>query len=76
MTSLVAIRCKEGVVIGSDSSATFLATANMCGPSNKRLIEKSKIVGNLNRLIVAGTGYIGHHQRFVESVRDAKNGRI
>jgi 20S proteasome alpha/beta subunit len=23
MTSLVAIRCKDGVVIGSDSSATF-----------------------------------------------------
>jgi hypothetical protein len=33
--------------------------------------RKVEIVGTLNRLIVAGTGYVGHHQRFVEAIRDA-----
>lgn len=59
MTVLVGIRCKDGVVIGSDSSATF-------GQLNVRTIEqptrKIEIVDGA--LIIAGTGQMGLGQRF------------
>ncbi len=60
MTSIVGIRCADGVVIGADSSATF-------GDGVQRTIEqltekKIQIVGD--RVIIAGTGYVGHAQRF------------
>jgi hypothetical protein len=69
MTSIVGIRCKDGVVIGSDTSATF-------GDERHRTIEqeterKIEIIGNA--VIVAGTGYVGHHQRFVALVRKLHN---
>jgi ATP-dependent protease HslVU (ClpYQ) peptidase subunit len=55
MTSIVAIRCTDGVVIGSNSSATF---------GNGRYVRTirqttGRKVGSLNRLIVPGTGYAG-----------------
>jgi 20S proteasome alpha/beta subunit len=57
MTSIVAIRCKDGVVMGADSSATFGDGGHV------RTIEqltdrKIEIVGNTTKLIIAGTGYI------------------
>lgn len=60
MTAIVGIRCKDGVVIGSDSSATF-------GDGVHRTIEQStakkiEIIGE--SVIVAGTGAVGHMQRF------------
>ena len=66
MTSLVGIQCVDGVVIAADSSATF-------GDHARRTIEqqtgqKIVIVGNTNKLVIAGTGYVGHHQRFVSAV--------
>jgi 20S proteasome alpha/beta subunit len=69
MTSLVGIRCTDGIIIGADSSATF-------GSPQSRTIEqetakKIAIVGNTQKLVVAGTGAVGHHQRFVEAVRQA-----
>ena len=67
MTVLVGIRCKDGIVIGADSSATFGDGAR------NRTIEqltykKIEIIGEF--FIVAGTGAVGHHQRFVTILRE------
>jgi hypothetical protein len=67
MTSIVGIRCKDGVVIAADSSATF---GNGVGV---RTIEqptehKIEIIGE--KVIIAGTGYVGHSQRFNQVVHD------
>jgi 20S proteasome alpha/beta subunit len=61
VTAIVGIRCKDGAVVGSDSSATFAD-----GVGN-RFIEQStarkiEIIGDA--VIVAGTGAVGHMQRF------------
>ena len=66
MTSLVAIRCQDGVVIGADSSATF------SDAGQRRTIEqpterKIEIIGG--QLIVAGTDSVGHGQRFCAVVQ-------
>lgn len=66
MTVLVGIRCKDGVVIGSDSSATFgdgHALRTIEQPTSKKIA----VVGN--HVIVAGTGYVGHMQRFTTVVQ-------
>lgn len=66
MTSIVAIRCKDGVVIGADSSATFGDGAR--NRTVEQLTDKKiEIIGNF--AIVAGTGYVGHHQRFTAVVK-------
>lgn len=61
MTAIVGIRCSDGVVIGSDSSATFGD-----GGGNKTIeqstLRKIEIIGE--SVIVAGTGAVGHMQRF------------
>lgn len=66
MTILVGILCKDGVVIGSDSSATFAA-------GQFRTIEqetkKIDIVGD--QIIIAGTGQIGLGQRFSSQIQEA-----
>jgi Proteasome subunit len=63
MTSIVGVLCEDGVVIGTDSSATF-------GTRTYRTIEqpfeKIDIIGG--HIIVAGTGQIGLGQRFCEVV--------
>lgn len=61
MTVLVGIKCKDGIVIGSDSSATF-------GDAQTRTIEQStkKIEILHEKIIVAGTGQIGLGQRFCD----------
>jgi hypothetical protein len=61
VTAIVGIRCKDGVVIGADSSATF------CDGGGNRFIEQStrkKIEIIAENVIVAGTGSVGHMQRF------------
>jgi ATP-dependent protease HslVU (ClpYQ) peptidase subunit len=66
LTAIVGIRCKDGVVIGADSSATF------GDGSTLRTIEQPtehKIEIIDNTIIVAGTGYVGHMQRFDAVVR-------
>ena len=64
MTALVGIRCKNGVVIGADGSATFVH-------GQQRTIEQpaKKIEIIDNHVIVAGTGYVGHAQRFCHVVQ-------
>lgn len=65
MTAVVGILCKDGIVIGTDSSATF-------GASNVRTIEQpaKKITIIENRVIVAGTGQVGLDQRFCDIVKN------
>lgn len=64
MTIIVGICCKDGVVIGADSAASF-------AQGNQRTIEqttkKIDIVGG--HVLVAGTGMIGLGQRFTEVVQ-------
>ena len=66
MTILVGVLCKDGVVIGADSSATF-ATGNI--RTIEQPIQKIDIVAE--QVIVAGTGQIGLGQRFVHQVSTA-----
>lgn len=63
MTVLVGIKCRDGIIIGTDSSATF-------GDGQLRTIEqKTKKIEILhNKIIVAGTGQIGLGQRFCNTV--------
>lgn len=70
MTVLVGIKCSDGVIIGSDSSATFSA-------GQIRTIEQAtkKIEILDGKIIVAGTGQIGLGQRFCNQVEQGwKNG--
>lgn len=63
MTILIGVLCQDGVVVGTDSSATF-------GTSHVRTIEqpykKIKIIDD--HIIITGTGQIGLGQRFNEIV--------
>ena len=63
MTAIVGVFCDDGIVVGSDSSATF-----SCGTT--RTIEQPcrKIDIIADRIIVAGTGAAGLHQRFCDIV--------
>ena len=60
MTAVIGIICSDGIIIGTDSSATFGI------PPYFRTIEqphrKIEIIGD--KVIVAGTGEIGLGQRF------------
>jgi len=59
MTIIIGLLCQDGVVIGSDSSATFAS-------GNTRTIEQQikKVCIIDEHLIVAGTGQVGLGQRF------------
>jgi len=64
MTVLVGLVCSDGIVIGSDSSATF-------GPDiAHKTIEQSvqKVFVVQGRIILAGTGQVGAGQRFTAAV--------
>jgi len=67
MTAIVGIRCTDGIVVGADSSATFGDGQYL------RTIEqefKNKILVIDGAIIIAGTGYVGHAQRFQACVND------
>ena len=66
MTAIVGVLCNEGVVIGTDSSTTFV---HGLAPTIEQATEKLVIIGD--SVIIAGTGYVGHGQRFCEIVRTA-----
>ena len=59
MTAVVGILCSDGVVLGTDSSMTMVA-------GTFRTIEQptEKLVVVDSRVIIAGTGSVGHGQRF------------
>jgi 20S proteasome alpha/beta subunit len=65
MTALVGMLCSDGVVMGSDSSATF--SANPAFRTIEQRVRKIEIIED--RVIVAGTGEVGMAQRFGEVVR-------
>ena len=67
MTILVGIKCKDGVVIGADSSATLGQAPNLRTIEQK--IRKIQVIGD--RVIVAGTGQVGLGQRFNAVVQSA-----
>ena len=64
MTLIVGIRCTDGVVVGTDSAMTFGPNAQQL-TIEQRNREKIHILDD--RIIVAGTGYIGLGQRFIET---------
>jgi len=63
MTIIVGVLCEDGVVIGADSAATFVAGQMK---TIKQPINKIDIVES--RVIIAGSGAVGLNQRFVEAV--------
>lgn len=71
MTAIVGILCQDGIVVGTDSSATF-------GVGELRTIEQKteKITIIDDKIIVAGTGQIGLNQRFCEIVKDCWDNKI
>lgn len=66
MTVLVGLLCKDGVVVGTDSAATF-ASGQL--RTIEQTTQKIDIVGE--KVIVAGTGQIGLGQRFTAIVQKA-----
>ena len=76
MTAVVGVLCRDGVVIGTDSSATF---TQYVGPGTlSRTIEQriDKLDVLADRIVVAGTGAIGLGQRFCGVVKDAWQKRV
>lgn len=65
MTAIVGMFCSDGVVIGADSSMTLGA-----GSSLRTIEQPTQKIDIVNdRVIVAGTGYVGHGQRFRRVVK-------
>lgn len=71
MTAIVGVYCKDGVVIGSDSSATFSAGGIR---TIEQPHEKIQIIGE--RVIVAGTGQVGLGQRFTSIVQKSHDAKL
>jgi len=71
MTAIVGILCQQGIVIGSDSSATFGAGKL---PTIEQPMEKLNIIGE--SVIIAGTGQVGLGQRFEQIVEKAWSDRL
>jgi 20S proteasome alpha/beta subunit len=61
VTAIVGIRCKDGVVVGADSSATF-GDGGGRGVIEQSTNRKIEIIGE--SIVIAGTGALGHMQRF------------
>lgn len=64
MTVLVGIRCNGGVVIASDSAATF--GANGQATIGQQSVQKVAIIQN--RIVFAGTGAVGIAQLIIDSL--------
>jgi len=72
MTAIVGILCRDGIVLGSDSSVTF-------GGAGYRTIEQPtdhKIQIISGKIMVAGTGQVGLGQRFTHIVKEAYDSKI
>lgn len=67
MTAIVGILCKNGVVIGADSSTTFVHGHQF--RTIEQPTEKISLIGD--HVIVAGTGSVGLDQRFCAIVKAA-----
>jgi hypothetical protein len=71
MTILVGLLCQDGVVIGTDSSATF---AHGAMPTIEQQTKKISIISD--RVIVAGTGAIGLNQRFTAIAQQLSDNKV
>lgn len=72
MTAVVGVLCKDGAVIGTDSSATFALGQGV--RTIEQPTEKLDLVED--RIIIAGTGQIGLGQRFRRVVERAWGDKI
>lgn len=72
MTAVVGVLCQDGVVLGADSSATFVAGGQFS--TIEQRTDKITVVAN--RVIVAGSGTIGLDQRFCAVVERAWNDKV
>jgi len=72
MTIIIGVLCKDAVIIGSDSSATFV-TPELKGTIEQKT-EKIEIIDG--RIIVAGSGEIGKGQRFKEVIKIASKNQV
>ncbi len=68
VTSIVGIQCKDGIVIGADSSATFGGSGGRLRTIEQLTERKIEIIQD--QVIVAGTGAVGHGQRFIGVVKE------
>lgn len=74
MTSIVGILCQDGVVIGADSSVTYVHEGPKFSQSMiEQPFEKIEIIDN--HVILVGTGAIGQGQRFKAIVQRAWNSK-
>jgi hypothetical protein len=71
MTAIVGILCQGGVVIGTDSSATF-GTGKT--PTIEQPCDKLHIIGD--SIVVAGSGPVGLLQRFLAIVENGWNKQL
>lgn len=71
MTAVIGVLCSDGIVIGTDGSATF-STGSM--PTIEQPTEKLRIVDG--RVILAGTGSVGFSQRFNRIVQDQYQNKL
>ena len=67
MTSIVALRCSDGVVIAADSAVTF--GGGQVSTIEQHTSQKMRLVGD--SMIVAGTGQVGLMQRFYAAIEAA-----
>lgn len=66
MTVVVGVLCNDNsVVIGSDSATTFTVNPNL---NTIKQISNEKTIVVKESIVIAGTGSVGHQQRFVELV--------
>jgi 20S proteasome alpha/beta subunit len=74
MTVLVGVLCTDGVVVGSDSSATFSAAPNL--NTIEQPVQKTFIVGNDVIFATAGAGGLGQRLEFIlQGLRQAQDWR-
>lgn len=66
MTSIVGVFCKDGVVVGIDSSATFSIPPKI--PTIEQPTDKLYLIAD--RMILASTGELGYGQRFSEVIKN------
>lgn len=71
MTAIVGVLCRDGVVLGSDSSTTFSTGQQL---TIEQRSTKLEIVGE--HVIIAGTGAVGLGQRFRAVVQQALDANL
>jgi len=71
LTAIIGVLCRDGVVIGTDSSTTFTQGQFR---TIEQPTEKIEIIGE--KVIIAGTGSVGLDQRFCSVVRNAWEGGL